>query len=272
MDYDQVLDVAIRAARAGGELAHQKLGEPSPVRSKGTRDVVTPNIRAVEERILETIRSEFPDHAILSEESAPARGRDRPAADSDPLWIVDPIDGSLNYIRGIPIFSVSVGFRHRGLYRVGVVYDPCRDELFHAVREKGSFLNGTRIQTHSIRGDGVEAFEAATVATDWPADVNQRVVTAMIVEIMAGNVVSLKILGSPALGLAYIAAGRLDAYFHLQLELWDVAAGVVILEDAGGVLTDAVGATWQHSDGGYLGTNKIVHGRMLDPIRLARER
>jgi myo-inositol-1(or 4)-monophosphatase len=150
-----------------------------------------------------------------------------------------------------------------------VVYDPCRDELFHAVRTRGAFLNNRRIHTSWV-SEGVDAYRHAVVATDWPAQIDKRRTNAMIIEIMSGDVVSLQILGSPALGICYIAAARLDAYYHLQLQLWDVAAAVVILEEAGGIFTDAVGSTWQYSDGGYLATNSVIHGRMLDPIRLAR--
>jgi myo-inositol-1(or 4)-monophosphatase len=172
-------------------------------------------------------------------------------------------------MKGLPFFAVAIGFRHQGLYRVGVVYDPCRDELFHAVRTRGAFLNNRRIHTSWV-SEGVDAYRHAVVATDWPAQIDKRRTNAMIIEIMSGDVVSLQILGSPALGICYIAAARLDAYYHLQLQLWDVAAAVVILEEAGGIFTDAVGSTWQYSDGGYLATNSVIHGRMLDPIRLAR--
>jgi len=266
MDYDRALDTAIQAAREGGQLALKSLNDPGDIRWKGSRDIVTPSIVKAQARILEIIRSEFPDDTILAEESDSV-----PDPQADPLWFVDPLDGSLNYMKGIPLFSVAVGLRHKGLYRVGVVYDPNRDELFQAVRTKGAFLNGQRIKTRWV-SEGVEAYQAAVVGTDWPARVALRRVNAMVIDVMAGDVVSLQIMGSPALGICYVAAGRLDAYFHLSLQLWDVAAAAVILEEAGGIFTDAAGSTWQYSDGGYLATNSIIHGRMLDPIRLARER
>ena len=264
INYDQILEVATRAAKEGGEIAADHLGKPGQVRWKGSWDVVLPGTLAAQERIIQILREAFPDIPILSEELD-----EKPDPDAETLWIVDPIDGSLNYMKGIPFFGVSVGFRHKKLYRVGVVYDPCRDELFHAIRNKGSFLNGKRIKTHWF-SEGVEAYLAAVVATDWPDNVEKRKVTAYIIELMAGDIRSMNIFGSPALSICQIAAGRLDSYFNLQLDLWDIAAAVVILEDAGGVITDLVGATWQFSDGGYLATNGKVHGRMLDPIRLAR--
>lgn len=263
MSEEHLLETAMRAAREGGQLALERLGQLDYVKWKGTQDVVTPSMLEVQDHILEIIRHEFPEHAILSEEL-----EEKPDSDAESLWIVDPIDGSLNYMRRIPFFAVAVGFRQQGIYRLGVVYDPNRDELFHALYHRGAYLNGRRIKTQS-ESEGREAYQAAIVATDWPAQVNLRTANAMIIRLMAGDVVSLQILGSPALALCYIAAGRLDAYFHLQLELWDVAAAAVILQEGGGVLTDDDGSTWQHSDGGYLATNGVIHGRMLDPMRAA---
>ncbi len=264
ISYDKILEVATRAAKEGGEIALQQLGKPGEIRRKGSWDITFPVTLKVQERIVQILQADFPDIPILSEEMD-----EKPDPDAESLWIIDPIDGSINYMKGIPFFSVSVGFRHKKLYRVGVVYDPCRDELFHAIRNKGSYLNGKPIKTRWF-SEGVEAYLASVVATDWPDNVEKRKVTSYIIELMAGDIVALNILGAPSLGICQIAAGRLDAYFNLQLNLWDVAAAVVILEDAGGVLTDLVGASWQFSDGGYLATNGKVHGRMLDPIRLAR--
>ena len=265
MDEDRLLETAMGAARAGGQAALEGLGKPGRTKWKGYKDIVTPSTLQAQERILQTIRQEFPDHAILSEELA-----ETPAPEAESLWIIDPIDGSLNYLRGIPLFAVAIGFRQGGIYRLGVVYDPCRDELFHAIYHRGAYLNGRRIRTQSY-SEGVEAYQAATVATDWPVETDKRTATALIIRLIAGEVRSTQILGSPALGLCYIAAGRLDAYFHLQLRLWDVAAAAVILQEGGGVLTDEKGSTWFHSKGGYLATNGVIHGSMLHPMRLVRE-
>jgi myo-inositol-1(or 4)-monophosphatase len=267
MDQERLLETAVRAAREGGQLALEGLGRPGNIKWKGSQDVVTASTLAVQERILEVIRREFPDpdHAILSEELDEA-----PDLDAELLWIIDPIDGSLNYMKGIPFFAIAIGFRQKGIYRMGVVYDPCRDELFHALYRRGAYLNGRRLVTQTY-SEGLEAYQAATIATDWPAQVSERTANAMIIRLMAGEVVSLQILGSPALALCYIAAGRLDAYFHLQLQLWDVAAAAVVLQEGGGVLTDAEGSTWTYSEGGYLATNGAIHGWMLHPMRLVRE-
>lgn len=265
MDEDRVLEIASRTAREAGKFALERMGKAGRPRWKGGRDVVTPATVEVEALILDRLRREFPDHAFLSEEQNTA-----PDMEAESLWIIDPIDGSLNFLKGIPFFSVSIAFRHQGLYRVGVVYDPCRDELFHGVYRRGAYLNGQRIRTE-LFAEGLDAFHAATIGTDWPANADKRVTEALIMRQIAGEVVSIQILGSPALGLSYIAAGRLEAYFHLQLNLWDVAAGAVILEEGAGVLTDSHGSTWQFSEGGYLATNSLIHGWMLSPIRVAGE-
>ncbi len=211
MDENRLLETATRAAREAGQLALAQLGDPGRVTWKGARDVVTPGILKAQDRILEIIRQEFPGQAILSEELA-----ETPDPQAESLWIVDPLDGSLNYMRGIPFFSISIGFRHNGLHRLGVVYDPCRDELFHAVYRRGAYLNGRRIITARM-AEGAAAYREALVATDWPAHAGQRTTVAQILRQMAGEVVSVQLLGSPALALCYIAAGRLDAYFHLHL-------------------------------------------------------
>jgi myo-inositol-1(or 4)-monophosphatase len=150
------------------------------------------------------------------------------------------------------------------------VYDPARDELFHALYHRGAFLNGRRVRTKAI-SEGLVAYQSAAVATDWPAQIERRASTALVIRLVAGEVVSTSVLGSPALALCYIAAGRLDAYFHLQLQPWDVAAAAVILHEGGGVLTDDYGGTWFHSAGGYVATNGVIHGSMLHPIRIVRE-
>lgn len=265
MDQDRLLETAVRAAREGGQLALEGLGRPGPITWKGAQDAVTPVTLAVQERIVEIIRQEFPDHAVLSEELDEV-----PDPKAEFLWIIDPIDGSLNYIKGIPFFAISIGLRQKNIYRLGVVYDPCRDELFQALYHKGAYLNGRRLKARAYK-EGLEAYQDATIGTDWPAQIAKRTANAMIIRLMAGDVVSLQILGSPALALCYIAAGRLDAYFHLDLDLWDVAAASVILTEGGGVLTDEDGSTWLYSEGGYLATNGAIHGWMLNPIRLVHE-
>jgi myo-inositol-1(or 4)-monophosphatase len=260
MDDAPLLDTAIAATREAGALARARLGTPGYLRWKGLRDLVTGSVMEVQALLVDRLRAAFPDHAILAEESD-----EPPPADAEALWIVDPIDGTLNFAHGIPHFAVCLGFRQRGIYRVGVVYDPCRDELFHAVRDGGAFLNGQPIVVNQV-GEGVDAYERAVVGTDWPATLERRKEALLVARLVNVEVLDVSVMGSPALGLCYVAAGRLHAYWHLDLRLWDVAAAAVILEEAGGILTNAEGSSWQHTDGGYLATNGIIHGWMLRGI------
>lgn len=261
LDLEKILGTAKRATREAGALALELQSKTVPTIWKGNRDVYNSNIIKVQDLIIEIILNDYPDHAILSEEL-----KDVPDPDSEFLWTIDPIDGSLNYVSGIPFYAIVIGFQHKGTHRVCVVYDPNRDELFHAIKRKGAFLNDKRIITNRAL-EGMEAYLDAHIATDWPAEITLRPQLSNIIGRMGADVRYLQILGSPSLALSYIAAGRLDAYFSLQLNLWDLAPGVVILDEAGGAFTDILGTSWKFSDGGYLASNGVIHGKMLLPIK-----
>lgn len=254
MDYQQILQTAQRAAREAGQLALATLGSPGYQEWKGQGDILVGGVLPIQERIIEIIRSDFPDHAILAEESdAP------PPADSDPLWIIDPIDGSLNFYQNIPHFAISIAFREADVYRVGVVYAPCVDEMFHAIRGRHARLNDTPITVQQL-SEGEDAYNRAIVGTDLPGEFTDRLACLNMATLLSSQAVTITMLGSPALGLCYVAAGRYHAYYHTALKLWDVAAASVILAESGGVLTDILGGSWQHSSGGYIATNGIIHG------------
>lgn len=261
MDDERLIETAVRAAREAGRLALTRLGNPGYQKWKGHNDIQVAAALEVQQRIVEILRADLSDHAFLLEESD-----ERPAADAENLWIVDPIDGSLNFYQGIPFFAVCIGFREQGRYKLGVVYDPCRDELFQAVRGQGAKLNGKPINVDQV-SEGTEAFQRAFVAADWPSDMARVKETSEIATLMAPLTTQLGFLGSPALALCYIAAGRLHGYFSLQLNLWDVAAAYVILFEGGGILTDAAGGSWLYSDGGYIASNNIIHGKLLQCVK-----
>jgi myo-inositol-1(or 4)-monophosphatase len=255
----QALEVAAHAARAGGKLALERLGRTEYVRWKSHRDVVAGAALDIQQRILEVLRRETPDFGILAEE-----GPEDEAVplDAENLWIVDPICGSLNFVQGIPYFGVSIALRAAGAIRVGAVFDPCRDELFAATMSSPSTLNGELISVQQI-SEGFEAFEKAWVGTDWPHDHDRLNQALQIASIMANQVIVLQAMGSPALGLCNVAAGRWHAYWALDLKIWDIAAAALILTRAGGTLTDEHGASWLFSSGGYIASNSIVHGWTL---------
>jgi len=271
----QALEVASRAARAGGAVALEHLGLSDYQRWKQTRDVVSGAALEVQAAILNVLREETPDFGVLAEEGP--EDEELPL-DAEDLWIVDPICGSLNYVQAIPFFGISIALRSRGAIRVGVVYDPCRDELFAASMSSPSTLNGHTISVQQI-SEGYDAFEKAWVGTDWPHDLERLDQALKISQIMARQIIVLNSYGSPALGLCYVAAGRLHAYWALDLKIWDLAAASVILLRSGATLTDDHGASWLYSKGGYIASNSIIHGwtlrclqRVLEPDPVGKPR
>ncbi|HEY2592469.1 MAG TPA: inositol monophosphatase family protein [Chloroflexota bacterium] len=250
------LEVAMRAARAGGQLALARLGKPDYMRWKGHRDVVSGATLEVQDAILSVLRTETPDFGILAEEGP----EDEPVPlDAEYLWIVDPICGSLNYVQGLPYFAVSIALRTRGAIRVGAVFDPCRDEMFAATLSGSASLNGEPANVQQI-AEGYEAFEKSWLGCDWPRDSDKLDQAMQVARIMSGQVISLSAMGSPALGLCNVAVGRLHAYWALELKIWDIAAAALIVTRAGGTLTDEYGNSWLHSPGGYIASNSVIHG------------
>ncbi|MBI5302219.1 MAG: inositol monophosphatase [Chloroflexi bacterium] len=265
MDYSRALDTAMRAARQAGQLAIASLGNPGSQQWKGPRDLLVESALPIQQRIVDILQTDFPDQAILAEES-----EEPVPPDADPLWIVDPIDGSLNFSQGVPHFAISIALRDERVYRVGVVYDPCTDEMFHAIQGKYARLNDKPI-TVQLVAEGESAYDQAIVGTDLPGDMQERQQSLNIATLLATQAIALNAMGSPALGLCYVAAGRYHAYYHTTLKLWDVAAASVVLGESGGVLTDILGGSWLHSTGGYIATNGVVHGWVVRATKAVLE-
>ena len=249
----QLMGTAVEAARQGGQLAMSLLGRPGYIKQKGPRDLVTGSTLDVQARIREIIQRDFPQHGILAEEGSPDS-----VTQGEFQWIIDPIDGTTNYYRRLPPFAVSIALRQGKRVLLGVVYDPTRDELFHACRGQGAFLDEKRIRVTS-KSEAYEAF----IGTDWPNAPLDRQDSLRAAAVIIDEALSLRTLGAPALGLCYVAAGYLDTYYHLALNLWDVAAAAVIVEEAGGAFSDLLGGAWIHSPGHYLATNGHLHDRMV---------
>ena len=170
------------------------------------------------------------------------------------------------FAQGIPYFGISIALRTEGKIRLGVVYDPCHEDLFQATSTTPATLNGEQIVVQQV-SVGPEAWSSAVVGTDWPCSGERRKQAKAIVTSMLDQVSECNLMGSPVLGFCNVAAGRLHAYWHLDLKIWDIAAASLILERAGGVLTDAAGVTWLYSDGGYLASNEIIHNWTLNCIQ-----
>lgn len=262
-ELNNALNIAEKAARRGGRVARERLGKIGYFKWKGLRDVMPEAALAVQSEICAELLAAFPNDAILAKEGPD----DAPMpVDAPQLWIVDPICGGMNYAQGIPWYAVSIALRTEGDIKLGVVYDPSRDEMFSATTESPTMLNGQRIFVQQI-SEGQEAWSASVIGTDWPHSGERRDKTRMVVGLMLDQVNELSLMGSPALGLCNVAAGRCHAYWHMDLSIWDVAAASVILARSGGVLTDINGNSWLHSDGGYIATNGVIHGWLLNCIQ-----
>ena len=260
-ELERIAEVAVRAARAGGELARATIDAPDQAYTwKRSRDPVVAQALPVQAAIIETIRAEYHDAAILAEEGPD--DEEMPVG-ADPLWIVDPICGSMNYMHRDPEYAVGIGYLQDGAWKVGVVYEPERDAMWTGVEGRGAHLNGRRIFVEQF-ADGAEAWQAAAVGLDWPGDVEMRREMLSVLSTVLPVVTTVRVIGSPALALCYVAAGRLHGYSALDLRPWDVAPAGVILQCAGGTLTNFSGSSWYHApDGGYVASNSVIHGRLL---------
>lgn len=251
------LNTACSAARKAGGLIlqYRRRLESIPVEKKARHDYVSEVDRNSEELIVEEIKRRYRDHAFLGEESG------RSGADSENVWIIDPLDGTSNYLHGIPHYAVSIALAVSGRLTVGVIYDPLRDEMFTAVRGEGAFLNQTRIRV-SNRG----SFDGAVVATALPFR-KRRLLPAYMG--MLGDVFEkvedIRRAGTASLDLAYTACGRVDAYFELGLKPWDLAAGALLVLEAGGVVSDITGGEK------YLDTGHVIAApyKLMTPLRQA---
>ncbi len=227
---------------------------------KGPRDALVGRALDVQDAVVQIIKATFPEHAILKEEGP---DDEEMPVDADPLWIVDPICGSTNYLMHDPHYAVGVAYREGGYWQVGVVYEAARDHLYTGVRGGHAELNGRLIRTEQF-GDGTEAIERAVVGVDWPGSDDARSDMSLVINVLASQVLGLRSFGSPALGVCAVAAGRLHGYVTMGLKLWDLAPASVILQAAGGIVTDSLGAAWAHSaDGSCIASNATIHGRLI---------
>ena len=251
-----LLNTAIQAARRAGDIAVRALSrlDQLEIRAKARNDYVTQVDQAAEQAILESIRKRYPDHAFLAEESGHS-------GDNEFLWIVDPLDGTTNFLHGFPTFSVSIALRRKDVLEVGVVYDPCRQELFTAMRGRGAQLDGKRIRV-SERTE----LDGTLIGTGFPYRSNTRwmktylQMLGSVMEVTAG----VRRPGSAALDLSYVAAGRLDGFFEFGLEIWDTAAGTLMIQEAGGIVTNLTGKASHLESGDVLAGNPKVHDALRD--------
>jgi len=221
-----LLNIAVRAARRAGEIIVRSLVrlESLEVTSKGRNDYVSEIDQAAEREIMDIVRKHYPDHAFLAEES----GR---SGEHDVVWIIDPLDGTTNFLHGFPVFAVSIAVEQRGRLEIGAIYDPMRQEVFTAVRGAGAHLENRRMRVSKQR-----TLEGALLATGYPYRHDEREADAYFATLRALSRLTAGIRrpGSAALDLAYVAAGRVDGFWELGLKPWDTAAGTLMIQEAGG--------------------------------------
>jgi len=244
-----LLNIAVRAARRAGELIVRSLNriEGMQVASKGRNDFVSEVDRAAERDIIATIHRSYPDHAFLAEESGAS-------GDSEVVWIVDPLDGTTNFLHGFPVFAVSIACQIKGRLEHAVVYDPMRGELFTASRGAGAHLDNHRLRVSKQR-----TLEGALIGTGFPYRANTLYLDAYLAMFKTVALVTAGIRrpGAAALDLAYVAAGRVDAFWEIGLSPWDTAAGTLLIQEAGGRIGTLTGGIYAQKGNILAGTPKV---------------
>ncbi|HSN71499.1 MAG TPA: inositol monophosphatase family protein [Steroidobacteraceae bacterium] len=252
-----LLNIAVRAARRAGDLIVRSLNRAPTLeaRQKSRNDFVTEVDQRAEQEIITTIRRTHPDHAFLAEES----GR---SGTGDFVWIVDPLDGTTNFLHGFPQFAVSLALEIRGRLEHGVIYDPMRQELYTASRGDGAQLDGRRIRVSRAQG-----LEGSLVATGFPYRANVKYLDAYLemLRTVMQRTAGIRRPGSAALDLAYVAAGRVDAFWEIGLSPWDTAAGTLLITEAGGLVTTLSGGEYRQAGHIVAGTPR-VHAQMLEAL------
>jgi myo-inositol-1(or 4)-monophosphatase len=252
-----LLNFAIQTARDAGSLLAERFGRALRVTNKSELDLVTDSDLASEKLIIDRIKTYHPRHAILAEESG-ASPSATPEAQSEWRWIIDPLDGTTNYAHGYPCFCVSIGLEHNGRMELGVIYDPMRGELFTAERGEGASLNGRRIHVSAIN-----SLSAALLCTGFPYDVRERSEFARHFANFIMNAQGVRRDGAAAVDLAYVACGRFDGFWEEGLKPWDVAAGSLMVEEAGGRVSKYDGGPLSIYTPPILASNGLVHEQMM---------
>jgi myo-inositol-1(or 4)-monophosphatase len=252
-----MLNIAVKAARRAGNLIHRSTDKIDhlTITKKSHADFVSEVDRAAEQTIIQTLLDAYPDHAILAEESG-AHG------ESDFVWIIDPLDGTTNFLHGFPQFAVSIALQHKGVITQAVVYDPTKNELFTATRGRGAFLNDKRLRV-SKRIHMTDAL----IGTGFPYTNFEHMDAYLgIFRDLMQQTSGLRRPGSAALDLAWMAAGRYDGFFETGLKVWDIAAGTLLITEAGGMVSDLAGGDSFLKTGHICAGNAEIHPKLLEVI------
>ena len=254
-----MLNIAVRAARRAGSIINRAAlgGDALVVKAKRANDFVTQIDRAAEEAIIEIVRKAYPDHGFLAEESGAT------SSDAEYRWIIDPLDGTTNFIHGFPQYGVSIGIEHRGALTHAVVYDPVKNELFTASKGRGAFLNDRRVRVSKCT-----RLQEALIGTGFPFKEVTRLdlygkQLARFMRVAAG----VRRAGAAALDLAYVACGRLDGFWELGLSPWDMAAGALLIQEAGGLVGDLEGESRFMESGDICAGTPKIFPALLETLR-----
>ena len=257
-----MINVAIEAAREAGKFLKYSVGKVRTIETKQgeERNLVSEIDRGSEEKIISLIKRHYPSHGILAEESG---GSD---PDAEYLWIIDPLDGTTNFLHGLPVFSVTIGIARRGEIIAGVVYDPNQDILYSAEKGSGAYMNGRRMKV-STTGKLIDSL----LMTGFPYDVAQnpgQAVEHFVDFLMEAG--GIRRFGSAAIDLCYVAAGRLDGFWEVNLNPWDMAAGILLVTEAGGKVSDFAGAPLSIYGKKVVASNGVIHDAMVSVLAKQR--
>ncbi len=246
------LETAVDIAREAGAVLANFFERRIPYELKGDFDLVTEADRTSEKLVVERLRSHFPSHNIVAEEGGGHQ------SGSEYCWYVDPLDGTTNFAHGFPVFNVTLGLERAGEMIAGVVFDPTRPEMFTAERGSGAYLNNRRIHVSKAK-----RVEESLVATGFPSQKRHQNVNIHYYYQMAMTSHGVRRAGAAAIDLAYVASGRLEGFWEYGLQPWDMAAGILLVEEAGGVCTDMQGAKMSLRGPHLLADNGLIHGEMV---------
>ncbi|MHB8069345.1 MAG: inositol monophosphatase family protein [Desulfobaccales bacterium] len=256
---DRVTAVGRQAALAAGAVLRQNYFKPHRITYKGAIDPVTESDLQSQEMIIALIRQTFPGHGLLAEETPGAGQLEQPEALPAYRWIIDPLDGTVNFAHGFPAFCVSIAMEAQGTGQYGVIYDPLRDELFEARKGGGAFLNGRPISVSKT-----ERLDRALLTTGFPYDIRERLPETLArLGRFLGVAQGVRRAGSAALDMCYVACGRFDGFWEENLKPWDTAAGALMIEEAGGRITTFAGAPYDIYAPNLLSSNGKIHDSLL---------
>ena len=268
MFIEQARQIACRAAAEAGERIREKVHHIKRISLKTSEsDLVTEVDKQAEEIIRSTLLHAFPDHDILGEEGVPP-GKEasiralEEKLDKDYLWIVDPIDGTTNFIHGFPFFCVSIALAVKGELQLGVIYDPMRDDWFVAEKGNGATLNG-----ETVRVSQEERLSESLIASGFPPAKNGPSMDRKAFFVLLPKVRNIRVAGSAALELAYVAAGRLSGFWEINLNAWDIAAGALLVSEAGGEISDTLGNPYDLRARNVVATNGRIQQQVIDTLK-----